>query len=214
MKIEENDCIRQTLRQAMPDDLPVAVADRMRSRLAAFRQRFDEEPLPQLGRITQWIGGLTIGQRIATFASVGVAAILGFLLLWGVIAAIPASAMEKMAESIRKVKSWKCTQIVQEPNLQSKAVKPGERPGKAETSYTVYWFAPRSTRFEYTHSPEWKGPGPETSRIFSLQGSRAFTSITVTRHSIVPRPSSLVMVLRAVSCLKTWEGYPARLTVN
>ena len=40
---EENDHVRQMLEQAMPDDLPPAVAERMRNRLAAFRPRFDTE---------------------------------------------------------------------------------------------------------------------------------------------------------------------------
>jgi hypothetical protein len=40
---EENDAIRQTLRQAMPDDLPPMVAERMQNRLAAFHRKLDME---------------------------------------------------------------------------------------------------------------------------------------------------------------------------
>lgn len=51
-------------------------------------------------------------QRIAVLGSVGVAAALVIILLWGGIVAKPVSAMEKMAESIRKAKSFKAAVMV------------------------------------------------------------------------------------------------------
>ena len=81
---EENDDVRQTLRQAMPDDLPPAVAERMQSRLAAFCNRLDAESEKPRNRISQWIGGFTMRQRIAVLRQCWrAAAVLGFLLLWG-----------------------------------------------------------------------------------------------------------------------------------
>ena len=102
-------------------------------------------------------------QRMAAFGSVGVAALLGFLLLWGGLVEKPASAMEKMAESIRKAKSYKCLQIVQ---LTDDYPDPGA-PSVTEGRYTVYWLASGSARTEIVHPGQgWKGPGPEYTQIF------------------------------------------------
>ena len=55
-------------------------------------------------------------QRIAALGGVGVAALLGFLLLWGGLVTRPVSAMEKMAETIRRAKSLKATETEDDPN--------------------------------------------------------------------------------------------------
>ena len=94
--------------------------------------------------------------------SVGAAVLLGFVLLWGAIAPGPASAMEKMAASVRQAKSYKCVQIVK---TTENAPAPGE-PAVTENAYTVYWMAPGSSRTESTQNPEtWRGPGPEITEI-------------------------------------------------
>jgi hypothetical protein len=156
---EENDPIRQTLVRAMPDDLPPTVADRMRNQLAAFRNRLDAKSKKPRSRISQWMGGFTTRQRIAVFGSAGAAAVLGFFLLWGGIAANPVSAMEKMAENVRKAKSFKFVMV------RSYLRDQGEPPVVDYTS-TVYWLAPSrnervgSMRFETKRPKGWKGrPG-------------------------------------------------------
>ena len=82
--------------------------------------------------------------------------ILAILLLWSATVSTSASAMEKMAEEVRKAKSYKCVQIVQATDDHPAPGKPAVR----EMAYTVYWLAPGSARTEYSNSG-WKGPGPE-----------------------------------------------------
>jgi outer membrane lipoprotein-sorting protein len=106
------------------------------------------ESLTYSRRITHWIGGLTMRQRIA-LGSVGVAAVLGLLLLWGGSVTQPVSAMEKMAENIRKARSYTASlymelQIPQQPG---KPLDKGEMTGK------VYWLAPRSYRVDFKTTP-------------------------------------------------------------
>ena len=112
-------------------------------------------------RFTQWIGGLSMRQRLAAFGGVGVAALLGFVLIWGGSFANPASAMEKMAEKIRQVKSYKCAQVVQ---LRNDPPEPG-KPPIPDASFTIYWLAPGSVRTEETFSAKWQGPGPQRTKI-------------------------------------------------
>jgi outer membrane lipoprotein-sorting protein len=96
-------------------------------------------------------------QRIAAFGGIGVAALLGFLLLWGGVETKSLSAMEQMAENVRKAKSYKYISIVRERD-------PGREPTVSESS--VYWLAPGLARTEITRSDSsWKGPGPEVVRI-------------------------------------------------
>ncbi|MGD0381987.1 MAG: hypothetical protein ABSA77_00605 [Thermoguttaceae bacterium] len=134
------------------------------------------EPTRSRNRITHWIGELTMRQRIIALSGVSAAAILAILLLWLGSAATPVSAMEKMAESIRKAKSYKMKESVQ--------VLTRDDPGKQfvkdqQTDIVTYWMASGSTRKEITYSrrgieingkttlaPTWKGPGPETIQIY------------------------------------------------
>ena len=149
-KREENDFVRQTLRQAMPDDLPATVAQRMQNRLAAFRRRFDtESPTPGFPQfqITHWIGGLTMRKRIGiALGGAGVVAVLGFLLLWGGIAANPVSAMERMAENIRKAKSFSA-KVVFESQVTPQPDKP---PVKLKMTGDIYWLAHKASRVDMT----------------------------------------------------------------
>ena len=80
-------------------------------------------------------------QRI-TLGGIGAVAVLAILLLWLGSVATPLSAMEKMAENIRKAKSYKCTEIVQSREDFSEP----EKPSNTETTFTVYWIAPGSAR--------------------------------------------------------------------
>jgi outer membrane lipoprotein-sorting protein len=132
------------------------------------------EPTRSRNRITHWIGELTMRQRIA-LGGIGAVVVLAILLVWLGIIATPVSAMEQMAESIRKAKSYKATMSV--------LVGYRDEPEKPfvmdkQTDIVNYWIAPGSTREEASYSrrgivinnqtmiaPPWKGPGPETTKI-------------------------------------------------
>jgi outer membrane lipoprotein-sorting protein len=103
--------------------------------------------------ISHWMGAFTMRQRVALLSGVGLAAMLGFLLLWGGIAANPASAMEKMAENIREAKSLKVTMSMELklPN------EPGKPPVISTMTQTLYWLAPKSYRMELKGGPRTSG---------------------------------------------------------
>jgi hypothetical protein len=175
-EIDENDYVRQTLRQSMPDDLPTVVEQRLQGRLAIFRKRLDMESTTPRGRISQWIGGFTMRQRIAAFGSVGIAAILGLLLLWGGIDGKPASAMEKMAASIREAKSFRSIVTLRVANTEE--VDNPSHKGSISIDAVTYWLASGSSRQDilsyggammaggkFVPVPPWNGPGPENTQI-------------------------------------------------
>ena len=104
-------------------------------------------------------------QRLAALGGVGVAAILVFLALWGGIAVKPVSAMERMAEAVRKATSYKCRETIK---ITYDFPKPG-RPPVLEAVFTIYRQLPGAARSESTslyHS--WKGPGPEKTEVFPV----------------------------------------------
>jgi hypothetical protein len=104
---------------------------------------------------SQFLGGLTMRQRIAV-GGVGLAALLGFIFLWGVLAERPASAMEKMAASIRKAKSYQYQGLLRQISFQP----PPGRLAAMESRLIVYWIAPGSSREEWAHPHDaWDGPG-------------------------------------------------------
>ena len=133
-------------------------------------------------------------QRIAALGGAGIAAILGFLLLWGGIDGKPVSAMEKMAENIRKAKSYKCIQTVQ---ARDDLPWPG-KPALTEMSFTVYWLAPGSARTEHSHS-DWKGPGPEWIEISPVGKPRLFINCQTKKFFRYP-------ALRRGSYLSTFDN--------
>ena len=102
--------------------------------------------------------------RIAVLGSLGVATILGFLLLCGGIDTKRVSAMEKMAEEIRKAKSYKYNMIVR---ITYENPEPG-RPRFSEYEHVIYRLASGEARTEDIRKPEWKGPGPESTEICPL----------------------------------------------
>ena len=113
--------------------------------------------------MTHYVGGLSMRQRFA-FGGVGVAALLGLILLSGVIDTRPVSAMEKMAENVRKAKSFKYTltvRITRDPPV------PGI-PTVSDSSNVIYRLASGSSRIEYTDNPDWKGPGPACVEIMPV----------------------------------------------
>jgi outer membrane lipoprotein-sorting protein len=124
------------------------------------------EPARPWNRLAHWMGGLTMRQRIAALGSIGVAAILGFLLFWGGIVAKPVSAMEKMAESICNAKSYKATISHQTPVKENSNTPPTV--DQSRFSSVMYWLAPSSYRQDSTYPNKipWKGPGPERTSIF------------------------------------------------
>ncbi len=142
-------------------DVPVPCArpaTNLRSVPAAAKNSMEPLGLPRLSlwnRITLWTGGLTVRQRIA-LGGVGVAAVLGLVLVWTASTAKPVSAMEKMAENIRKAKSYKCTGITET----LWAADPSKLPRTYTHTWTQYWLAPDSERFDHS-GPVGEGPDGE-----------------------------------------------------
>jgi outer membrane lipoprotein-sorting protein len=174
-EMEEDKALGQTLRRAMPDDLPTDVELRMREQFDAYCARADaasrSRQAARRNRITHWIGSLTMRQRITALVGIAAALALGFVLASAGLLSERVSAMEKMAQEIRKAKSYKCVQIVR---ITDERPEPGE-PAVSEGRHTVYWRAPGSARTESVHSiSSWKGPGPEDVEIY-LADKRGLT---------------------------------------
>jgi outer membrane lipoprotein-sorting protein len=114
-----------------------------RDRLMVVLKTIDQpEPAKSWRRVTHWIGAMTMRQRLA-ITSVGIAALLAIVALWG--HTQPVSAMERMAENIRQAKSYKFTMVTE-----AKLVRePGQPPVAMEGTSTVYWLAPKSYRMEH-----------------------------------------------------------------
>ena len=92
-------------------------------------------------RITHWIGKLSMRQRMA-MGGVGTLAVLAILLLWLGTSATPLSAMEKMAEDIRKAKSFRAVTIA-EIQVVFEAGKP---PDKWKMTGAIDWLAQGTCR--------------------------------------------------------------------
>jgi outer membrane lipoprotein-sorting protein len=146
---DESD-VSQLLRRAMPDDCPEAVSQCMKDRLAAFRGQVDAKPERSGNRISRWLGALTARQRVAALGGIGAVTLLAFFVLCQGLATSPLSAMEKMAESIRKAKSYKYNCSVR---IAWDHPRPG-RPQTTESQNVIYWLAPGSARCEYSRSDE------------------------------------------------------------
>ncbi|MGO8745322.1 MAG: LolA family protein [Thermoguttaceae bacterium] len=101
------------------------------------------EPARPWKRISQWMGGLSMRQRIA-LGGVGAAAIVAILWLWPTTISMSVSAMEKMAENIRKAHSYKCKVTVR---MKDDSPEPGKLPDREGTD-TCYWLAPGSVRID------------------------------------------------------------------
>ena len=128
---------------------------------AAFRT---SETARLRNRITSWIGGSTMRQRIA-LGGIGLVAAVAILLIWTVSSTTPVSAMEKMAEEVRKAKSFKCTAIGKGTSVLKFGDPPKTVETKRESRTTEYRFAPDSIRMEDINSDTWNGPGPELLKI-------------------------------------------------
>jgi outer membrane lipoprotein-sorting protein len=125
-------------------------------------------------RILHWMEEFPMRRRIAV-GSMAVTVLLGVFLAWQGLETKPLSAMEKMAESIRKAKSYKATVTVITFSG-DKAKEPLVK--KQEIKSIDYWRTPGSYRHEMTFpermilennkwqlAPPWKGPEPETIKI-------------------------------------------------
>ncbi len=145
--------LRQSYGASEPTDQFVnRLHERLLSELADSEQRQTQRlpatsRLPHVAspwnRITHWIGGVTMRQRIA-LGVVASAATLGFLLLWGGLVAKPVSAMEEMAENIRQAKSYRVTMIMEIQFVREL----GKPPVTAKMTQKAYWLAPKSYRTE------------------------------------------------------------------
>ena len=92
---------------------------------------------------------------------VGSAAVLGFVLLWGGSAVQPVSAMEKMAENVRKAKSYKYSVT---GRTTSDRPDSGKQAVVRTFTGTSYWLAPGSTRRD--HNDRCEGRETNTTEIF------------------------------------------------
>jgi hypothetical protein len=145
---------------------PVGLQERIRERLFARPQVAacpDPQPIAVLAERRGIVGQITRNRRFQVLAgaTVGAAVVLGVLLLWDGNAVQSVSAMEKMAENIRKVRSARWGRTVQLLNPPAKATKPGQPPAERQMSFTGYWLASGSRRTESDNLPKWKGPGPQ-----------------------------------------------------
>ena len=110
--------------------------------------------------------------------------VVAFFLLWGVIDTKPLSAMEQMAENVRKATSYKYTQIVKIPE---DSPKPG-KPAIKEDTRTCYWLAPGLERTEY-RNPDGQveltkilradGPGIDISH-----SQKSFVRLPASKHAV------------------------------
>ena len=164
---ENEEQIEAALAEAVSAHAPPAgLQERIRERLFAQPQAaagLDPQPIAVLARSRSIVGQITRNRPVQVLAGavVGLAAVLGFLLLWGGNAVESASAMEKMVENIRKVRSARWSRTVQLLNPPAKATKPGQPPAERQMSFTGYWLASGSRRTESDNFPKWKGPGPQ-----------------------------------------------------
>lgn len=105
-------------------------------------------------------------QRIGiAMSGAGVAVVLGLLLLWGGIATNPVSAMEQMAENIRRAKSFKAVMIAEG----QRTPEPGKPPVKHKLTGTAYWLAGGPSRMDFQgDAPGDKGLPPLDSDVTKI----------------------------------------------
>ncbi len=126
--------IEHLRRQDVPEfpDPEIAVLKRTNSHASSVR------PISTLRRIA-----MNRRFQLSAGAIAGSAAVLGFVVLWGGSTAQQASAMEKMAESVREAKSYRATYVEE-----AKMVQPDKSILRAKRSGKMYWQAPRSYRVD------------------------------------------------------------------
>jgi hypothetical protein len=105
-------------------------------------------------RFGRSIEGRSRIRRIAT-GGVGVIVLLAIVLLWECFNTSPLSAMEQMAENIRRAKSCQVT-MTMEVQLVS---EPGKEPVTSKMIMKTSWLAPRSYRNDFSGGPFAAGPG-------------------------------------------------------
>jgi hypothetical protein len=160
---EQSEEIRLLLQQSYGTPEPTdQFVKQLEERLLAILPAASRSARPQ-NRIIHWLGGSTMRQRIV-LGSMAATVLVGLFLVWQGLETKPLSAMEIMAENIRKTKSYKYTQIV---TLKDDFPGPGE-PSVTESTNIMYWLAPGSCRHDKTRtSPQtWKGSGPEKTNIY------------------------------------------------
>ena len=193
----------------IPSLCDATVSDCPREMVAA-KNSHEPVGLPWLSaRISSphWIRGLTMRQRIAALGGVGVAAVLGFLLLWGGTVAKPVSAMEKMAQNIREAKSYKYNVSVQ---FEGNSIVSRNLTG------TAYWLAPGFVRTETTYPDEWKKPGPEQVDIYPAgkPGIHIFHPTKTFSRIPVPQKAPLTSGMDDIASLGRFTGKADRQLGN
>ena len=166
---ELRDAVNSIRVAPLPEESEKRVVDRAIAWAAALSGTERQPPVSPRpwNQLSQFIGAITMRQRIA-FGAVSAAALSGLiLLLWSSVDGRPLSAMEKMAESIRKAKSYRYNLIVR--HYEGFHRGRNELPRFSEHRHVVYQLASGTARMDSIHSPNWKGPGPEGTEI-SLVG--------------------------------------------
>ena len=135
--------------QALTDRLSVAHSELQRGhedarrRLLANIPDVDRQSQPSnvWQKLSHWYGDLNMIQRVA-LSSVSLVVVLGLIAVWAAVTTQPASATEKMRESISRAKSCKSTTKLEV------MLRPGQEPAISTISATSYWLPSGATRIE------------------------------------------------------------------
>jgi len=177
---EEQDDLAAVLRESyatseLPGEFAAQLHERLQCELAELQQpqvrraddvRPEREAKSVWKRMNQWMGGFTMRQRIAAVGGVSVAALLGLVLLWGAMNTRPVSAMEKMAASVRRATSCKCT-VVNDGTVTVKldgVAEPSKH--KMHGEIISYWSHPGKRREEYVDSIADSPTEPYLTKIY------------------------------------------------
>jgi hypothetical protein len=184
---EEDDELRALLRESYgASEPPESFVEQLQERLLSEWTDAPPPPVEQRPAVDRtreaskrwnWIPdrvkGLSMRQRIAALGSIGIAVLVGCLVLWGAVDTRPASAMEQMAEKIRQAKSFRCTGTLKSTSVtrSDQIAKPLEN--TREEQSTVNWLAPDSVRADVTDST-----GQQAERTIIVPGgNRPWISI-------------------------------------
>lgn len=176
---EEHDDLESLLREGdsasePPGEFVAQLHERLQTAFSES-ERLQSRPDDTLGRagtsqnrwrrMSRWMGGFTMRQRIVALSGVSAVVLCGLLFFWGAAGMKPLSAMEKMVESVRRAKSSKITWVIKTTfhNIDSDAFQGKNRVEKS----TDYWLAPNMFRTDF-FDPRRSQPGqPSQTNILS-----------------------------------------------
>jgi outer membrane lipoprotein-sorting protein len=124
------------------DERHVEARERLLSLLPAAST--SPKPARPWHRISHWVGGQTLRQRIV-LGGVASAVLVAFTVLWSGIIAKPVYAMGKLADNIRQARSYQLTMTSEFKS----AREPDKSPITAKDSGKIFWLSPGSYRMEF-----------------------------------------------------------------